>query len=139
MLNGSFVRFLLVGLLNTIIGLSMSFILFNVFELDYWVSTFGGNTVGAIASYFLNRKFTFRSSVSIASSWWKFAIIIVICYFISYGVSLWLSQILYVIWPKASTQLTHNFAILFGNGMYTILNYLGHRTITFRTRPSNQA
>jgi putative flippase GtrA len=132
--NSPFVRFLLVGVLNTIIGLSASFILFNLFELNYWVSTFGGNTVGAIASYFMNRKFTFKSNTSIASSWWKFMIVIVTCYFISYGISLWLSQLLLVMWPQASTQLAHNLAILLGNGIYTILNYFGHKLFTFRSK-----
>lgn len=132
--NSSFVRFLLVGVINTIIGLSASFILFNLFELNYWVSSFGGISVGAIASYFMNRKFTFKSNTSIASSWWKFMIVIVSCYFISYSVSLWLSQLLLAIWPQASTKLAHNLAILFGNGIYTILNYFGHKFFTFRSK-----
>ncbi|WP_235857662.1 GtrA family protein [Paenibacillus albiflavus] len=137
-LNRSFVRFLLVGVLNTIIGLSASFILFNLFEMNYWAATFGGNTIGAIVSYFLNRKFTFRSNVSVASSWWKFMLVIVACYFISYGISLWLSPLILHIFPDVSVKATQNIAILFGNGIYTILNYFGHKLFTFRSKQTSQ-
>ena len=74
LLTSSFARFLLVGLFNTLVGLSASFAFFNLLHLNYWISTFAGNTIGAVVSYTLNRTFTFRSNVSIGSSWWKFAV-----------------------------------------------------------------
>ena len=76
LLTSSFARFLLVGVFNTLVGLSASFAFFNLFHLNYWISTFAGNTIGAIVSYTLNRTFTFRSNVSVGSSWWKFAVVI---------------------------------------------------------------
>jgi len=133
LLSASFIRFLLVGLLNTLIGLSASFLFYNAFGLDYWLSTFCGNTVGAIASYFLNRRFTFRSEASVASSWWKFALVIIVCYFVSYGVSLMLSGMIPAVWPGATESWMHNAAILIGNGIYTVLNYVGHKYFTFRS------
>lgn len=134
-LGKPFARFLLVGVLNTLIGLSSSFLLYNLVQMGYWAATFGGNLIGAIASYFLNRRFTFRSNVSVSSSWWKFAVVIISCYAVSYGCSLWISQSLYWLLPQASQKLVQNFAILLGNGLYTILNYLGHKYFTFRTKP----
>jgi len=131
LLQHSFVRFLAVGVLNTLIGLSASYILFNAVGFDYWVATFGGNTIGAIASYFLNRRFTFRSQVSVRSSWWKFAAVIGVCYFVSYGLGLWLSDVRWLL-PDVTPRFQHNVAILLGNGLYTIMNYFGHKYITFR-------
>jgi putative flippase GtrA len=132
LLKSSFVRFLAVGILNTLIGLSVSYILFNAAGVDYWIATFGGNTVGAVVSYFLNRRFTFRSTVSVGSSWWKFAAVIIVCYFASYGLALWLSDALNWLMPDISLRFQHNVAILLGTGLYTIMNYFGHKYFTFR-------
>ena len=133
LLSSSLIRFLLVGVLNTLVGLSASFALFNLWDWNYWVSTFGGNTIGAVVSYVLNRSFTFRSKASIGSSWWKFVLVILICYFVSYGISWLLAEALASYLTNAGTGWLHNGAILVGNGIYTIGNYVGHKYFTFRT------
>ncbi|WP_240160053.1 GtrA family protein [Paenibacillus aceris] len=132
MLSSSFLRFLLVGVFNTLVGLSASFAFFNLLHLNYWISTFTGNTIGAIVSYTLNRTFTFRSKASVGSSWWKFAVVILSCYGLSYGISLLLAETVASLWPDMRTDWLHNAAILIGNGLYTIGNYLGHKYFTFR-------
>lgn len=133
LLTGSFVRFLLVGLFNTLVGLSASFAFFNLLHLNYWVSTFTGNTIGAVVSYALNRTFTFRSTASVGSSWWKFAVVILSCYGLSYGISWLLAEAAGSFLPNLREEWLHNAAILVGNGIYTIGNYLGHKYFTFRT------
>ena len=60
-MNFQFVRFLMVGVANTIVGLSVMYLLLHLAGLSYWTSTFLGNSVGAVVSFFLNRSFTFRS------------------------------------------------------------------------------
>ncbi|MBP1993891.1 GtrA family protein [Paenibacillus eucommiae] len=131
--KSSFARFLLVGILNTLVGLGLSFVLYNVLHLGYWPSTFLGNTIGAAFSFVLNRSFTFRSKVSVQNSWWKFALVILCCYGFSYGTSLLLGNLWSSLFPSTNQTWVHNAAILFGNGMYTISNYLGHKYFTFRT------
>ena len=130
--TGSFARFLVVGVFNTLAGLGTSFLLFNLLELDYWSSTFTGNTVGAVVSFTLNRTFTFRSSVPVRSSWWKFALVTAWCYGLSYGLGLGLASWLSPLLPAAADKLLSNGAILVGNGVYTISNYFGHKYVTFR-------
>jgi putative flippase GtrA len=132
LLSSSFLRFLLVGVFNTLVGLSASFAFFNLLHLNYWLSTFAGNTLGAIVSYTLNRTFTFRSNASVGSSWWKFAIVILSCYGLSYSCGLLLSEAAGALWPDLQVNWLHNAAILVGNGLYTIGNYLGHKYFTFR-------
>lgn len=134
LLQHSFVRFLLVGVFNTLVGLGISFLLFNLLDLGYWASTFLGNTIGAMVSYVMNKKFTFRSEVSVKNSWWKFMLVILCCYGASYGASMWMAQMVLRIWPQAESVWLHNAAILAGNGLYTISNYLGHKYFTFRSR-----
>ncbi|MDF2648773.1 MAG: polysaccharide biosynthesis protein GtrA [Paenibacillus sp.] len=137
LLTSSFARFLLVGLFNTLVGLSASFAFFNLLHLNYWISTFAGNTLGAIVSYTLNRTFTFRSNVSVGSSWWKFAVVILSCYGVSYGLSWLLAEAASSVMPSLRADWLHNAAILIGNGLYTIGNYLGHKYFTFRTHGMN--
>jgi putative flippase GtrA len=140
LLTGSFARFLLVGVFNTLVGLSSIFVLFNLLHWNYWLSTFTGNTIGAIVSFTLNRTFTFRSEVSVQNSWWKFIAVILVCYGISYSLSWLLTSTVSPLFPDWRADWLHNAAILAGSGFYTIGNYLGHKYFTFRSKhPGNPA
>ncbi len=70
--NHSFVRFLLVGIVNTIVGLSIIYVLLNGAGIGYWPATLIGNGIGAAVSYMLNRSFTFGSRTQVRRSLWKF-------------------------------------------------------------------
>lgn len=124
-LNHSFTRFLLVGVLNTIVGLSSIYLLLHLFGLAYWPATFFGNAIGAACSYTLNKRFTFRASVPFGRSVWKFALVTLVCYLLSY----WLGELLTVTLPAERAE---NVAVVLGSAFYTVLNYLGHRYFTFR-------
>ena len=54
------VKFVLVGVVNTIVGTSVMFIMYNVFSFNYWISSAANYVVGSIVSYFLNKYFTFQ-------------------------------------------------------------------------------
>ncbi|MFC4769957.1 GtrA family protein [Effusibacillus consociatus] len=133
-MNNSFIRFLLVGVLNTLVGLSSIYVFLNVFELNYWWSTFLGNGVGAVCSYFLNRSFTFRSDVSVRASFWKFILVILVCYAFSYWLGLHVSSVFLSIFDRADTKIVENLAVLISTGVYTVSNYFGHRLFTFRQK-----
>jgi putative flippase GtrA len=130
--QNSFVRFLFVGVLNTLIGLSSILILFNVVGIGYWLSTFLGNTIGGVASYFLNRRITFRSNMSFKRSWWKFMIVVFLCYVLSYFLGLWIVKWTSPYFPTLSQEFLDNAAVIVGSGLYTVSNYVGHRYFTFR-------
>ena len=59
--TSSFFRFLLVGFANTVIGYGVILVFQYVFLAGYVVSNALGYAVGALASYCLNKAFTFRS------------------------------------------------------------------------------
>jgi len=127
----SFSRFLVVGMLNTIVGLSFMYLLLHVAGFSYWISTFLGNSIGACVSYFLNRSFTFKSQGSILKSVCRFVIVILCCYFISYDVAkniaVWFLTAINLANQKAAADL----AVLCGAGLYTILNYFGQKLFVF--------
>lgn len=135
-LDKSFLRFLLVGVFNTIVGLGVIALLLHVAGIGYWASTFIGNAIGALVSYVLNKTFTFRSKAKVAGSLWKFLLVTLACYGLSYGLGLGLGQWLAALFPRFPDNRIHDAATLIGTGLYTVTNYLGHKYFSFRTAPS---
>ena len=122
--TNTFIRFLLVGLMNTIVGLSSIFLLLHLVGLSYWLSTFLGNSIGAAVSYLLNRRFTFHSKAPFARSIPLFTLVILCCYFLSFSVSKLVADLI-------SLPYTNEIAVLLGTGLYTIVNYFGQKYIVF--------
>lgn len=137
-MQNSFLKFLIVGVINTCVGLSVMY-LFLHFTKSYWVSTFTGNTIGAGVSYFLNRKFTFNSTNAVLGSVFRFVLVIGFCYFISYSVGLRVSSWLLESVLDLHSSYTKELAVLSGTGLYTILNYLGQRWFVFKVIPEQGA
>ncbi len=131
MLQHSFVRFLLVGIVNTIVGLSAMYFFLNGLGFSYWTATFFGNIIGAVVSYFLNRTFTFKSSTAVGKSMFRFAAVILACYFLSYYLGEKLALIVLQQLPFLSEKYTADAAVLIGTGIYTVSNYLGQRIFVF--------
>lgn len=137
-MNHSFVRFLLVGVVNTIVGLSSMYLFLHGFSFSYWVSTFLGNVIGACVSYVLNRSFTFKSNAAVGTSMLRFAIVILICYFISYYLGEKIALYLFSQLSFLGTKYAQDAAVLFGTGIYTITNYIGQRLFVFKQRQETE-
>lgn len=132
--NNSFTRFLLVGIFNTFVGLSTVFVFLNLIGLSYWTSTFLGNSIGAFVSYVLNKRFSFKSKLSFRQSFWRFILVIVLSYFLAYSCSLLFTQLFIVRFLSLQDAYVKNIAVVLGAGLYTILNYMGHKYFTFRSK-----
>lgn len=135
----TFFRFLLVGVVNTLVGYGVMFGLYNLAGLHrlgntgYWLSTLANYTVGSVVSFFLNKYFTFRSKETGSPVVLRFALNIAVCMVLAYsiaqrGIALLLSG------TPLSPQLQGNLAMLVGSGLFVILNYLGQRFFAFRKR-----
>ena len=128
LLHNSFVRFLMVGVGNTLLSLVLMFLLE---DLGYWPSTAIAYAAGAIMSFFLNRCFTFHSEEDFLPSAWKFAVNVAVCYAVGYGLARFLIQP-----PQGVTAVPGVFferlSKLTGMALYTILNYFGQRFFAFR-------
>jgi putative flippase GtrA len=130
--TNSFIRFSIVGIINTAVGLSIIFFLMNVFNLPYWISTSIGTAIGALLSFLLNRKFTFGSSISFQKGAPLFFMIILLAFFGSYSLGEWLAE--QITFPLSlPTFLTRKeIAVFLGACIYTISNYIGQKFIVFR-------
>ncbi|SNT52187.1 Putative flippase GtrA (transmembrane translocase of bactoprenol-linked glucose) [Bacillus sp. OK838] len=127
--TNSFIRFLLVGMVNTGVGLSIMLFLMNVLELSYWISTFFGNGMGAVTSFLLNRTFTFRSDIDWRRGVARFFCVILICYSSAYSLGQAIAESL-----EASVHFSiqQNVAVLIGTIFYTVLNYIGQKYFVFK-------
>ncbi len=86
-----FWKFLMVGVINTIVGMGLQFLLYNLFgwEKFLWgviAATLLGNLVGGTVSYLLNKHFTFKNKEKGWKPVFRFAVNIAACYVIAYVV-----------------------------------------------------
>ncbi|WP_409302418.1 GtrA family protein [Peribacillus sp. SCS-155] len=135
--TNSFVSFLLVGLVNTLAGLTLMFFMANILGVSYWVSTLTGNVCGAVLSFFLNKTFTFDNHSTLRASMPRFIMVISICYVCSYKTS---SLIIEAMIGRHQLPLmldNDNLSILLGTGIYAVSNYMGQKHFVFHKSKSN--
>ena len=54
------IKFVIVGIINTLFGYGIGLICLNLLHLNFWVSTVANYFLGSVLSYFLNKHYTFR-------------------------------------------------------------------------------
>lgn len=54
-------KFLFVGVINTLVGTGVMFLLYNLAKFPYWPSVCANYLCGGSVSYFLNKHFTFQN------------------------------------------------------------------------------
>ena len=124
----SFILFLIVGGINTLVSAVLMFLLE---KTGYWVSTIIAYAVGAVISFFLNKKFTFKSEGKTTKSAVKFIINVAVCYIIAYSVAQPLATLILSA-TNLSTLWIERVAKLFGMGLYTLINYFGQKFFAFK-------
>ena len=124
-------RFIIVGVLNTLIGLIAMLVAYNVFHMGYWVSSAMDYIIASIFSYFANKYYTFKAEKKSKSEVVRFVINIVVCYFLAYGIARPIMDM--VLGGIALSQsLMDQISMLFGNGIFIVLNYFGQKFFVFR-------
>ena len=125
----TFITFLIVGVVNTLFGTIIMFVLYNAF--GYWVSSFCDYFFGSILSYFLNKHFTFHYQGTDWRSIVKFALNIIVCYLIAYSLALPLTRAALesMHWSKTVVE---NVAMIVGTGLFMVINYLGQKFFAFK-------
>ena len=124
-------KFLLVGIINTIVGTGVMFVCYNVFGLSYWVSSGANYVVGSMVSYLLNKYFTFQNKEKSFKIVARFVVNIAFCYFIAYGAA---KPFVRWILSGCSVKIQENGAMLVGMCLFVVLNYFGQRYFAFRTK-----
>ena len=124
----TFLKFILVGIINTVVGTAIMFFCFNVLAWSYWVSSASNYIVGSIVSYLLNKRYTFGQKGHDWHIIWKFIINITLCYGLAYGLAK-----PFVAWGLSgiSTNVQGNVALLVGMVLFVGFNYIGQRFWAF--------
>lgn len=122
-------RFLLVGIINTLVGCGIMFLLYNWAHCSYWFSSAANYVLGGIVSFFLNKYFTFRQKDWSWGEVLRFAMNVSVCYLLAYGMA---KPLVIAILRGQTIQIQENAAMLVGMCLYTGLNYLGQRFFAFR-------
>ena len=126
----TFIKFIIVGIINTIVGAGVMFGLYNIFHCSYWFSSIMNYVVGSIVSFFLNKYFTFKSKSFSFKEVIHFIINIAVCFFIAYGLA---KPFAVYLLSGYSVTVQENTAMLIGMIIFTGLNYLSQRFIVFKS------
>ncbi|GHU65422.1 hypothetical protein FACS189447_04330 [Spirochaetia bacterium] len=122
-------KFILVGLINTIVGSAIMFGLYNFAGLSYWISTGANYILTSILSFFLNKFFTFQAKGKSAREVVAFCLTIIVSYIIAYSAA---KPLMYYLLAGYSQKIQDNISMFTGMCFFTAINYLGQRFVAFK-------
>lgn len=133
------IHFGMVGVINTLMGWGIMALLYNLIHMNYWLSSGISYFIGSVFSYHANAKLTFK--VEERDRWlpWRFALNIIVCYLVSFSVAKPLVAKLIELTGLArggglSQALFENIAMIFGMGIFIVMNFFGQKLFVFRKR-----
>lgn len=153
-----FWKFILVGVINTVVGMCIMYGMYFLGDtfhwyggvaaafgcttetVNFWVSPALNYTLTSILSYILNKNITFKSKGNTGRSLFRFIINIAICYLISYGLARPLtSWIVTTYFPTVGATITDYITMFVGMVFFTACNYIGQRFFAFKPKEENAA
>ena len=128
LIDETFCKFIVVVVINTLLGTSIMFLFYNIFHLSYWISSASNYFFGSILSYFLNKNFTFKNKVDGFRNIIYFILNISICYLVAYGIA---KPVVKYVLSSFGKVTQENVAMFVGMCLFVVMNYLGQRFIVF--------
>lgn len=134
-----FWKFIAVGILNTIIGEGLKFLLFNLSPIGTWASSIIGMVVGSVVSYFLNKYFTFKNKEKGWKPVIRFALNIAICFSLANLIALPLVENFCIansitMFGWEVKVFAGNAALLASSCLFVAFNYIGQRFFAFKDK-----
>lgn len=125
--SSTFLRFVLVGISNTLIGMSIIYFAWRFLHLGDLFSNMLGYAVGFVWSYAMNRWWTFQHSGPVSQSLARFVLVCACAYCANLLVLFALRHEM-----GQASFLPH----VAGMVVYTIMGYLGSRFFAFKKSPA---
>lgn len=122
MISATFLRYLTVGLINTLMGYGVILLLQLRWEVHPVLANASGYAIGMTVSYVLNRRYTFRSHRNHAASMPIFVAATLLCYLLNVICLQFTMGVMH--WPAAIAQAA---AVL----IYTVSFYFANRYWVF--------
>jgi putative flippase GtrA len=130
-IDKTFFKFIIVGMINTIIGSGLMFLLYNFLSVDYWLSSAANYIAGSIVSFFLNKYFTFAVKEWTLLMVLAFITNIAVCYFFAYGLA---RSVMNYLLRHSPLNIRENIALFTGMCLFTAINYIGQRMFVFKSK-----
>lgn len=130
-----FFKFILIGVINTIVGTAIMFGLYNIAKCSYWFSSAANYILTSILSYILNKSFTFKNKEKGIQPILKFGLNILVCYLLAYGLA---KPLVKWILADQSQVFRDNAAMFAGMVFFTGFNYLGQRFFAFKVKADDK-
>ena len=132
-----FWKFIMVGILNTIVGVGLKFLMLNL------IAGVTSTGLSSIMSYFLNKHFTFKNKEKGIKPAIRFAVNIACCYGIAY-----VTMVIPTIYICDTFQLSmfgmtvadfgKNLSAFLESCMFVVCNYVGQRFFAFKEKTEEQ-
>lgn len=120
---GQLIRFGLVGVLNSLIGLGVFSLCFYVLHVGATLSNVIAYAIGLINSFICNRAWTFKSNGHVGYEMFMFLVVFAVSYAAQYAVFIIL---------KSRFDLEAILAFFAGMCVYTGCNFIGNKIFTFK-------
>lgn len=131
-----FIKYILVGCLNTAITLGVIFLCKSLLNVNPYVSNALGYIAGLINSFIWNKNWVFKSQKGYSREAIKFAVGFGICYGLQLLVVFLLNSNAFGDrqWELGTifTISGYGVATLLGNVVYTLVNFIYNRMVTFK-------
>ncbi len=121
-LNNSLLKFLVVGVLNTLLSILIIFALKYFYAFSDIIANFTGYVTGLICSFILNKKWTFNHGGQLLITFAKFALTFVVAYTVN------IMCVLLLIILGINAYFSHLIVM----PIYTILFYIGSKFFVFK-------
>ena len=131
-----FIRYLLVGVINTLVTLIVIYVCKSILDINQWVSNAIGYVAGLINSFIWNKNWVFKSPNGAMAEAVKFGIGFIVCYGIQLFVVWFLDTPMdlgSIVWHFGIWSLSgYGLATIIGMGVYTMCNFVYNRLITLK-------
>ena len=136
LIDAKLLKFIIVGVINTLVGMAIMLGLYKLAGCSYWVSSAANYILTSILSYFLNKYFTFQNKEKSLGQVLRFIINIAVCYLLAYGIA---KPLTLAVLAGFGEKVQTNIAMLVGMCLFTALNYIGQRLFAFKeTKPKEE-
>ena len=120
-------RYLLVGVINTLVGLGIIYFAMYFLGMSVGSANAVGYSIGILVSFILNKTWTFGSSDRIASSFLRYILVRAVGY---------AANLITVLFAHSQLGLNAYLAQAIGIVPYTTIGFVGSRYFAFRTQRS---
>lgn len=131
-----FIRYVMVGVMNTLVTLVVIFLCKSIIGVNPWVSNAIGYVAGVINSFFWNKHWVFRSGGDMRGEMIRFMVGFGVCYAIQFAVTWCLNYFIGSLeWDVVVMTVSgYGVATIAGMVMYTLANFAFNRIVTFKNQ-----